>query len=52
MPLARDDEDFRLLVDTALSRLNRSEEGEALYRSYFGELSEQSRLMLRLNSRP
>lgn len=52
MPLARDDEDFRLLVDTALSRLNRSEEGEALYRSYFGDLSEQNRLMLRLNSRP
>jgi len=52
MPLARDDEDFRLLVDTALSRLNRSEDGEALYRRYFGDLSEQSRMMLRLNSRP
>jgi polar amino acid transport system substrate-binding protein len=52
MPLARDDEDFRLLVDTALSRLNRSEEGEALYRRYFGDLSEQGRMMLRLNSRP
>ncbi|ERI53676.1 amino acid ABC transporter substrate-binding protein [Pseudomonas sp. AOB-7] len=52
MPLARDDEDFRLLVDTALSRLNRSSDGEALYRRFFGELSEQSRLMLRLNSRP
>jgi polar amino acid transport system substrate-binding protein len=52
LPLARSDEDFRLQVDTALSELNRSAQGEALYRHYFGAPSEQSRLLLRLYSRP
>ncbi|MFZ3182684.1 MAG: amino acid ABC transporter substrate-binding protein [Pseudomonas sp.] len=52
MPLARDDEDFRLQVDSALSALYRSAAIEPLYRGYFGEPTEQTRLLLRLYSRP
>jgi polar amino acid transport system substrate-binding protein len=52
LPLARSDEDFRLQVDSALSAFNRSAPGEALYQQYFGAPSEQTRLLLRLYSRP
>lgn len=36
----RGDEDFRLLVDRALSELYRSEKGEAIYKAHFGEVDE------------
>jgi polar amino acid transport system substrate-binding protein len=52
LPLARNDEDFRLQVDSALSAFNRSAPGEALYQQYFGAPSEQTRLLMRLYSRP
>jgi ABC-type amino acid transport substrate-binding protein len=35
--LARDDEDFRLLVDRSLSGLSRSGKTQALYRKFFGD---------------
>ncbi|MCY1277987.1 L-cystine-binding protein FliY [compost metagenome] len=50
--LARDDEDFRLLVDSALSRVYRSGQIEALYRRYFGAPSAQTLQFYQLYSRP
>lgn len=41
--MARNDDDFRLLVDTALSRLLGSKEFAVLYGRYFGPLDENSR---------
>lgn len=43
--MARGDEDLRLLVDSELSLIYRSGEIEPLYRRYFGEPSEQVRLL-------
>ncbi|HXJ33472.1 MAG TPA: amino acid ABC transporter substrate-binding protein [Candidatus Eisenbacteria bacterium] len=37
LALARDDDDFRLVVDRTLSRLYRSGEIKAIYRVYFGD---------------
>ncbi|MBF7730055.1 amino acid ABC transporter substrate-binding protein [Pseudomonas sp. N040] len=52
LPLARGDEDFRLLVDTALSGVFRSPLGATIYAKYFGEPSAQTRLLFRLYSLP
>lgn len=40
LALTRGDEDFRLLIDRTLSRLYRTGEITAIYRSYFGEPSD------------
>jgi polar amino acid transport system substrate-binding protein len=45
--LARGDEDFRLAVDGALSRLLRAEELRGLYAKWFGEPSEETLSLLR-----
>jgi polar amino acid transport system substrate-binding protein len=50
--MARGDEDLRLLVDSELSLIYRSGEIEPLYRQYFGEPSEQVRLLFQAYSRP
>lgn len=52
LAMARGDEDFRLLVDSALSQVYRSGEIEPLYRKYFGEPSAQVRLLFQAYSRP
>lgn len=43
LTLARDDEDFRLLVDRTLSRLYRTGEIDAIYTTYFGEIDATAR---------
>jgi putrescine:ornithine antiporter len=48
--LARDDDDFRLLVDRSLSSLNRSGETQSLYRQFFGEPDENTLAFFRLNT--
>jgi polar amino acid transport system substrate-binding protein len=48
--LARGDEDFRLAVDDALSRLLRAEEMRALYTKWFGEPSEETLSLFRLGA--
>ncbi|HEY7352766.1 MAG TPA: amino acid ABC transporter substrate-binding protein [Terriglobales bacterium] len=48
--LARSDEDFRLLVDTSLSRLSRSGETQRLYRKFFGEPDQNTLNFFRLNT--
>lgn len=48
--LARDDEDFRLLVDSTLSELYRSGQIEPIYSRYFGPPTERVRLMFRANT--
>ncbi|WP_435609223.1 amino acid ABC transporter substrate-binding protein [Pseudomonas knackmussii] len=50
--LARGDDDFRLLVDRALSQSLRGDAGEALYTRYFGSPTEQQLMLLRLYSLP
>ena len=40
--LARNDEDFRLLVDRTLSQLYSSEEFRGLYTKWFGEFNDQT----------
>ncbi|MDF3936990.1 amino acid ABC transporter substrate-binding protein [Pseudomonas citronellolis] len=52
LPLARGDDDFRLLVDRALSDALRGDAGEALYTRYFGVPSAQQRLLLHLYPLP
>lgn len=52
LALGRDDEDFRLLVDRSISELLHSPQGIALYQKYFGEPSEQTRLLFRLYPKP
>ena len=52
MALERDDEDFRLLVDTVLSDLYRSGELEQLYTSYFGEPGEMAKILSRVYALP
>jgi polar amino acid transport system substrate-binding protein len=42
LTLARDDEDFRLVVDRALSRLFRSSEFHDVYMKWFGEPDESA----------
>jgi len=43
LAMARGDEDFRLLVDTALSSTYSSAEFPALYAKYFGMLDDSTR---------
>jgi polar amino acid transport system substrate-binding protein len=42
LPLDRNDEDFRLAVDTALSKLYRSDRFGDIYRKWFGEPTEET----------
>jgi polar amino acid transport system substrate-binding protein len=48
--LTRGDEDFRLAVDDALSRLLRAEEMRTLYTKWFGEPSEETLSLFRLGA--
>ena len=50
--LQRSDENFRLAVDTALSRLYRSGDVLAIYSRHFGEPTETARLLLQAYSLP
>ena len=43
LTLARDDEDFRLLVDRTLSRLYRTGEIDSIYTAYFGDVDATAR---------
>lgn len=52
LPLARGDADWQLAVDRALSQVQRSEAGQALYARYFGAPGEQSQLLMKLFQRP
>jgi polar amino acid transport system substrate-binding protein len=52
LPIARGEEDFRLQVDTALSELFRSPDGEALYRRHLGEISAPTRQLFQLYPQP
>lgn len=52
LPLARGDADWQLAVDRALSQVQRSEAGQALYARYFGAPGEQSQLLMKLLQRP
>lgn len=52
MALPRDDEDFRLQVDTALSQLYRSGAILPLYSKYFGTPSELDQTLFKVYSRP
>jgi len=52
LALARGDDDFRLVVDQALSRLSRSGEIQNLYRNFFGEPSDDTLMFFRLNTLP
>jgi polar amino acid transport system substrate-binding protein len=52
LAMARGDEDLRLLVDSELSLIYRSGEIEPLYRKYFGEPSEQVRLLFKAYALP
>lgn len=52
MTVDRDDENFRLLVDTALSELYRSGEIEHAYNKHLGGVSETSRMLFKLYALP
>jgi len=52
LALARNDDGFRLLVDSTLSELFHSPAGETLYRSHFGEPSTETRQLFGLYPRP
>lgn len=52
LPMPRGDEDFRLLVDTALSKALAGAGGEALFLRYLGPLSAQDRLLQSLYPLP
>jgi putrescine:ornithine antiporter len=52
LALAAGDEDFRLLVDRALSRLYRSGDFAAMYAKTFGEPDEPTRAFIRWNALP
>lgn len=52
LPLARGDADWQLAMDRALSQVQRSEAGQALYARYFGAPGEQSQLLMKLFQRP
>lgn len=52
LALARGDEDFRLLVDTVLSDLYRSDEYESLYTKYFGEPGEIAKILTHVYALP
>ena len=48
---ARSDDDFRLAVDTSLSKLYRSKKFAGIYRRYFGEPSDMIMLLFNIYSR-
>ena len=48
----RDDENLRLVVDAALSRLFRSNEFRDLYEKWFGRIDERTLFLFRLNALP
>ena len=50
--LARGDEDFRLAVDAALSRIFRAEDFRALYAKWFGEPSDETLSLFRMGTLP
>jgi len=50
--LARDDDDFRLLVDHSLSSLSRSGEAQTFYKKFFGEPDENMLAFFRMNTLP
>jgi polar amino acid transport system substrate-binding protein len=52
MAMQRGDEDFRLAVDTALSRLYASETYTRTYSTYFGQPTENARLLFRAYALP
>jgi polar amino acid transport system substrate-binding protein len=52
MALPRGDEDFRLLVDTALSKAQRSGELEQIYSRYFGEPGEMVKALFKVYALP
>ncbi|SED16161.1 amino acid ABC transporter substrate-binding protein [Pseudomonas anguilliseptica] len=52
MALARDDEDLRLLVDTALSESYRSGELENIYRHHLGEPGEMVKVLFKVYALP
>jgi len=52
LALPRNDEDFRLVVDAALSRLLRSPEFSELYTRSFGKLDESTRAFIRSSALP
>ncbi|WP_374439806.1 amino acid ABC transporter substrate-binding protein [Pseudomonas panipatensis] len=52
LALPRNDDDFRLLVDTALSQAMRGPAGEERYQRYFGAPSELSRTLFQLYPLP
>jgi ABC-type amino acid transport substrate-binding protein len=52
LALAADNNDFRLLVDRALSRLYRSPDLGVLYAKYFGEPDETALTFFRWNALP
>lgn len=52
LPMRRGDDEFRLLVDSALSKALAGAEGEALFVRYLGPLSDQDRLLQSLYPLP
>ena len=52
LPLRHNEDAFRLLVDSALSRLLQSAEGGALYHFYFGKPSANTEQMFMLFPKP
>ena len=50
--LARDDDDFRLLVDHSLSSLSRSGQTQTFYKKFFGEPDENTLAFFRVNTLP
>ncbi|PVZ39050.1 transporter substrate-binding domain-containing protein [Pseudomonas sp. CC120222-01a] len=52
LAMARGDEDFRLLVDSALSQALAGQQGEALFKRYLGAPSAQDRLLQSLYPLP
>lgn len=51
-PIEREDEDFRLLVDTVISELYRSGEIEQVHQKYLGNLREGARLLFPIYALP
>lgn len=52
MALDRDDEDFRLFVDTALSEMYRSGEIEQAYKKHLGGMSEEEKRLINIYAIP
>jgi putrescine:ornithine antiporter len=50
--VARDDENLRLMVDAALSRMFRSNEFRDVYEKWFGRIDERTLSLFRLNALP